>query len=435
MDRKRRLPCEVLTCVIPLFFSCIALERTGDVEIVMDLPSMHTRAALPDEERISDVCLMIFDNSGNLEYRSYETEHTGRTNIRLLKGERYSIYAFVNFGYEIQAENEIMLKELEYHLAYPDEYRNGIPMTACTAVVVGEVNRIRLEPERLMSRISIRIDRSALDDDVRMDIVSARIGNCPKKVRVFEKSRALSEDDCFVTGFSHNGADCMALNTEDSGRISEAISLYMLENMQGQFSTTGIGIDEEKVFAEYDSRSRICSFIEMEMDYRSPLWTSTSIPLKYRFYLGEDRNNLDIERNCHYHITVCPEGDGLKGDGWRVDKTGLKYTGETGLEKYPSGYIRGDIGDKIHLGCILTPVNTPFDVGIEYMEDDKEEGIYDYNIDEDGHGVTLTLTGPGSGLIYMEAGAPINEAALFIIEVNLPDNQKITPQVSQDRVQ
>jgi hypothetical protein len=34
--------------------------------------------------------------------------------------------------------------------------------------------------------------------------------------------------------------------------------------------------------------------------------------------------------------------------------------------------------------------------------------------------VTLTLTGPGSGLIYMEAGPPINDGALFLIEVNTP---------------
>ena len=46
--------------------------------------------------------------------------------------------------------------------------------------------------------------------------------------------------------------------------------------------------------------------------------------------------------------------------------------------------------------------------------------FYDYEIDEDGRGAVLTLTGPGCGLIYMEAGDPINDAALFIIEVNLP---------------
>ena len=42
-----------------------------------------------------------------------------------------------------------------------------------------------------------------------------------------------------------------------------------------------------------------------------------------------------------------------------------------------------------------------------------------YEIDADGHGVTLTLKKSGRGLIYMEAGEPINDAALFLIEVNL----------------
>ena len=54
------------------------------------------------------------------------------------------------------------------------------------------------------------------------------------------------------------------------------------------------------------------------------------------------------------------------------------------------------------------------------MEFDKETGIYDYEIDEDGHGAVLTLTGPGRGLITMLAGEPINDGVLFIIEVNLP---------------
>ena len=67
----------------------------------------------------------------------------------------------------------------------------------------------------------------------------------------------------------------------------------------------------------------------------------------------------------------------------------------------------------------MTPSWTPFDIGIEYLEADKAEGIYDYVIDEDGYGVTLTLKSPGTGLIYMEAGYPINDAALFFIEVNL----------------
>lgn len=87
---------------------------------------------------------------------------------------------------------------------------------------------------------------------------------------------------------------------------------------------------------------------------------------------------------------------------------------------YPESYIRGDIGDTLHLWCEVSPADVPFDIGLEELEEDKENGIYDYIIDEDGHGVRLILKGPGVGLVYMEAGAPINEAALWIIEVNLP---------------
>ena len=104
-----------------------------------------------------------------------------------------------------------------------------------------------------------------------------------------------------------------------------------------------------------------------------------------------------------------------------MDKSGLTYIGPTSLIQYPSSYIEGEVGDKIHIWCDLTPEDAPFDVGISYMEDDHKTGIYDYELDKDGHGATLTLTAPGAGLIYMEAGPPINDAALFYIIVNMPE--------------
>ena len=103
-----------------------------------------------------------------------------------------------------------------------------------------------------------------------------------------------------------------------------------------------------------------------------------------------------------------------------MDKSGILDRGPISFAAYPSKYIRGDIGDQIHIWCEVSPYGTPFDVGLDYMEDDKANGIYDYVVDEDGHGATLTLTGPGTGLIYMEAGDPVNEGAMFFIEVNLP---------------
>ena len=423
MAGKRRISGRILAFIALASLASSACGRSeGELytNVEFRIIGPTTKAPSPDEELISGYSLMIFDSSGQLESHYYSEDQHPCT-VSLLKGEQYSAYACINFGYNVNVRDLEELKELTFHLAYPDEYKEGIPMAAYEEIVVtSRTKEVTLEPVRLMSKISIGIDRSRLSEDVKMEVASIRIGNCPKTVKVFGQSRAISEDDCFPTGFEHIGPDCAPLNKENSGRASERVSLYMLENMQGQFSETAPDNDAEKVFPEYDSRSRICSFIELELDYSSELWTSYGQPLIYRFYLGENRNSLDIERNCHYTIMISPEDDGLKGDGWRVDKTGLKYIGETSFQPFPADYIVGDIGDRIHIGCLLTPSHTPFDVGEEYMADDKKEGIYDYEIDEDGHGATLTLTGPGRGLIYMEAGDPINEAALFIIEVNLP---------------
>jgi hypothetical protein len=57
---------------------------------------------------------------------------------------------------------------------------------------------------------------------------------------------------------------------------------------------------------------------------------------------------------------------------------------------------------------------------MEELEYDNSRGIYDYNIDPDGKGVTLVLESQGTGILYMTAGDPINETGMLVIEVNRP---------------
>jgi hypothetical protein len=252
-----------------------------------------------------------------------------------------------------------------------------------------------------------------------MNVRSVRIGNCPRYIKPFKDSRIDKEDDAFPLGFILDDIQTADLNYGIGNGLSKEVSLYMFENLQGR-SSPPIVHDSEKVFDEDDPRSRTCSFIEMGIEYLSSEKISGEKGLIYRFYLGEDRNSFDVRRNTHYHITVTPENDGLSENSWRVDKSDLQDIETPFFNAYPSDYIQGDIGDKIHIWCEFSPADIPFDVGQSYMEDDRERGIYDYIIDEDGHGAILTLKGPGRGLIYMEAGHPVNDAALFIIEVNQP---------------
>lgn len=423
MERKGKLCGRFLiAAVVAAAGGCSTYETEREVPVVMKITctGLESKAYDPDEDLISDISLLIFDERGSSEACLWSEDGRSTFETRLLIGHKYTICACANFGYRIQADDIRETADIRYHMAYPDEYRNGIPMYAVEEVTLSEDDReITITLERLMAKISLQMDRSRLSDDVRMYVRAARIGNCPRSVSVFTESRVRNEDDCFPSGFVRKDFETDMLNTGSDKGLSGSIYLYMLENMQGEMDTD-IYEDSEKIFGKADSRRKTCSYIELEIEYMSDEFYSTGKGLIYRFYLGEDRNNLDVERNCHYHITVTPEDDGLSDDGWRVDKSSLNDYGPVSFNQYPSDYIVGDIGDKIHIGCDISPWNTPFDVGIEYMEDDKAEGIYDYEIDYDGHGATLTLTGPGRGLIYMEAGEPINDAALFIIEVNLP---------------
>lgn len=423
MERKGKLCGRVLiAAVVAAAGGCSTYETEREVPVVMKISCnrLESRAYDPDEDLISDISLLIFDERGSSEACLWSEDGRSTFETRLLIGHKYTICACANFGYRIQADDIRETGDIRYHMAYPDEYRNGIPMYAVEEVTLSEDDReITITLERLMAKISLQMDRSRLSDDVRMYVRAARIGNCPRSVSVFTESHVRNEDDCFPSGFVRKDFETDMLNTGSDKGLSGSIYLYMLENMHGEMDTD-IYEDSEKIFGKADSRRKTCSYIELEIEYMSDEFYSTGKGLIYRFYLGEDRNNLDVERNCHYHITVTPEDDGLSDDGWRVDKSSLNDYGPVSFNQYPSDYIVGDIGDKIHIGCDISPWNTPFDVGIEYMEDDKAEGIYDYEIDDDGHGATLTLTGPGRGLIYMEAGEPINDAALFIIEVNLP---------------
>ena len=430
MERKRKIHGRILKLIEIISAITFMTGCSKDyisqypVSIILDSGHFTSKSADPDETKVTDISIMVFDEYGRAESTSwFNSNPPARYDLTLTSGKKYRFVACVNFGYRINVTHASELQDIKYYMVYPDEYKAGIPMYADTGYIrIKNGLQVKMKLTRLMSKISIRMDRSRLSKDVQMTVAGIRIGNCPKVVNVFAENTVRSTDDCFQVGFSKTGNGCDALNQMESTGISYPVSLYMLENIQGKFSDNPILSDSDKVFDIYDPRRETCSYIEVDIFYLSPQTASTTDYLKYRFYLGEGLNDLNVLRNCHYQITISPEDDGLKDNGWRVDKEGLTYSQPTYFSFYPDSYIRGNIGDKIHIGCTFTPSDAPFDVGLEYMENDKKSGIYDYVLDNDGHGAVLTLTGPGSGLIYMSAGPPVNESALWFIEVNLPQD-------------
>lgn len=427
MEGKRRIWSALLTCSCLLCCTRISEDVSQETYIVLEQAVPYTRAADPDEELISDLSLMIFGSDGCLEEHIWiprdEMSQKERLIFRttLLKGKTYGIYACCNIGYEIKADSLQELKDVRCHLVYPDEYREGIPMAGWikSYIVTEDRSEIRIPLERIMSKISLRMDRGGLSDGVSMNVVYARIGNCPKSSFLFRPNSLTETDDRFQSGFRRNETECTVLNSNIGDGISGSLSMYMLENMQGNFSEGKLSHDDGKVFDDLDRRKELCSYMEIGLDYHSPTMHSGDKPLIYRFYLGSGRDNLDVERNCHYHITIIPEDDGLSYDSWRIDKSGLTTSGNNPyFNMTPSGYIQGNVGETIHVRCSFHPSDAPFDIGMEELEYDRERGIYDFVIDSDRKGVSLTLKNPGTGILYMTAGSPVNETGMLVIEVN-----------------
>lgn len=360
--------------------------RFKDIEVT-------TKASDPDESLLSDVNIIIVDEFGKIERVDYFVNvGDGKCRVKLVSGRKYSLYVCGNFGYKLPIKTVNQIETLCCYLAYPDDYRKGIPMSG-HAYDVEAGKDISVELTRLMSKIMLRMDRSRLDEDVDIKVTSVKIGNCPKCCPVFTEEfnyrPAMNEDWFFASGFSRKDEECSPLNIGDKGK-SGAVVLYMFEN--------------------YDIGS---SWIELDMDYRSPTLFSQDGGLKYRLRAGGE--NSRIERNCCYSVTVRPAGNGLSREGWSIDKESLSQN--TRFSMKPDGYMEVDVGDRINVRCDFYPETAPLEINRDNLENDRETGIYDYSIDKDGHGVTLDITGYGVGLVYMEAGPPINDAGLLYIHV------------------
>ena len=462
----------------------------------------------PDEYKVHDLNIFLFNEDRKMEYKAYVpkpsywySDGLYKWEVPLLSGCRYTLYAVANVGFSLPCKSFNEFEAYRYYLSYPDDYKMGIPMLSTLEFVAeGFDEVIPSVLERMMAKICVSVDRSRLDRDVSFDVKKLFVRNCPRSVSLLGRSRVRTEDEVFSTGFLKEGDDLGPLNKDDGGGASGEVSLYLLENCQGDL-LPGNEDYSKKILPEENEASSLCSYLEMYVSYRSSLWsTKEDEYLIYRSYLGDSPENFDVVRNTCSHFVIELRGDGLSGDGWRLDKSALvrepeslklsygemqlTYKGEsTVLKAYlhpegksdlvwsssdnsvatvssdgkvtavgegdcrikcslsgkpgiydecevnvkfgefymkvsPGTYIRGKPGETIDIRCDWYPPSASLDIGIDELEFDKGRGIYDYTPDPDGKGVSITLKKPGSGLIYMETGEPLNDAVLVIVEVD-----------------
>lgn len=414
--------------LLHLVIGCSSWDREkgrAETVIVLDMikDGIPTRSALPDEQLVSDVNLLIYNAEGLLEERRYwnarqlaVTDGTVRIRTTLLTEAPYDIFVAANLGYALQPLQREDMETYRYHLAYPDEYSRGMPMSArLDGVVTGGEAEIRIPLMRTMARIDLCLDRTKLDSDVSFQVTSVVVGNGPSSVKLFGDSRAESAIQVFAGGFSLDGRQVQALNIDQSPGVSGTVSLYLPENLQGDLLEAND--EREKVFTEgqYD---KVCSYLEIHGSYHSDSWhTRAGEPLIYRFYLGDGPGNFDVSRNTAYNVTVHLEGTGLGEDSWRVDKSRL--VSETRFDLHPAAYNECRSGDDFHLWCDVYPPDVAFEIEpVAWDDDERIHDVYSFDVDPDGHGLLIHAQKGGTALVYFKAGPPVDRDTLALLVID-----------------
>lgn len=397
-------------CILPgVTASCDKKAETSSGTLVLSIEISEypsTRALTPDEDLIKDLNIYVIDSDGVLEDAIYyETKDiklssTGCTaSLKMVGTNSKDIYVCANLGFRYLPKSKDELLSYRYHLSRPDEISRGIPMSGIVKGVSPSTGNAGVKLTRLASKLSIIIDRRGLDEDVALQIRSIKLCNCPRNISLWEQGGARKKDDLFSEGQSVSGYEVDLANSGGLHGISTPINIYMLENFHGK-----------------ELNKDLSPYIEIKSDYDSVEdYTLPDDRLTYRFYIRDQDGLYGNQRNTHYTVTVTPQGKGLNGDSWRVDKSELSPHGPAYFNVHPATYIECRLGDKLHVWCDVYPPRTPFDIGIENLEFDKERGMFDYEIDPDGHGVTLSMKKKGTSMLYPEAGYPVNDEALIVI--------------------
>ena len=117
-------------------------EPAEQVKIIFKDSGYVTRSIAPEENRIHDINLLVFCGESAEDRIWTRTTYDSSEHfitLNLLKGKRYSFYAFINFGKKIDAEEISDLNNLKVEIESAERFDKGIPMTAAAEdILIGE---------------------------------------------------------------------------------------------------------------------------------------------------------------------------------------------------------------------------------------------------------------------------------------------------------
>ena len=325
--------------------------------------SSRALAGSTNENRVNDLNVFIFDAaSGNaVGFKYFDPQMVSNINIPMsmsgTSGTR--IFAFIaNVGSAISSgiNNLTDLNNLKVTLTSGTGFTSGgnIIMSAITppqviniqpGALTGTYNLGTISLERLTAKVTVVIEKSALEASTLVTVRSIQLKNVPLVYSYFAANAPTTSTTTFVDGDNITINDGNLEPVDPTGNNlphNYATPLYMVENMQGTrtLPTNVVGQECTSSITQIPQYPAQCSYVEVTCEYRSTLSVGEQDGLiTYRVYLGINNNgthwnNFDVKRNVWYQATLTLTGRGGASEvSWRVVTDLVTHNGED----YPWG--------------------------------------------------------------------------------------------------
>ena len=351
-----------IICVIASFgFTLVSCTDEGEntrkndsrtVQLTLSAPAnevvspMTKGVATSINETINNICVLIYDKSGNIIadesfYRStdggndegisdIQNNTAGHTYyLNLADDNTRTIYVVANVGNKIPSWTTTDAINGVYNL----ENVGGQMLPKCILFANGQTfssadQVVTAELKRIYAKITVVVDASGVKD-ATITPSSVALKNIPITGSLATNKIKESPSD---SEYLSDGGSIELARMDDKKWGSHAegtTAFFMYENMQpegyciegDQTSKTPKSIGQVSKNPGTVKNDKACSYIELSTKYDASAIGNGTGTVTYRFFLGNDVfKNFEVERNTHYKVTLNLTGNGgIDEASWRVE--------------------------------------------------------------------------------------------------------------------
>ena len=295
--------------------------ETCPIKVYVDSPQKMTgvKSKFTDAQmsRLTDLNIFMYYRGQFLaEHSGYYDDVSSLMLSFPIGKDGFNIYMFGNVGPQQAPQSEEELSQMTYVLdSYESFHDNGVPvMGMFMDYRRGTLAEFPLK--RLVGQFDITMRVSA--DNVQYHVKDVRLMNCARDVYPFSENTGAN---LFTRSFQYgqdSAGDMLTEDDIDALNAGETVSLYFVENMQGEL-LPGNKDPKYKVPSSLpQSASGRCTYVEITADVTTPAARYTDC--KYRFYPGKNETtDFSIVRNTLYEVVLDFTQNMVSEENWRIE--------------------------------------------------------------------------------------------------------------------